>query len=174
MGVDVWVDSSNPDALSGAVYKLMDEHLTSSNPQGVAQNWRMTVNDTQPSMANTMTSYERMLTSNKPEQMPWQARFAMKTEMLPAPGLEGLNGAKGPGMAVNLLLQVSTREGQKGVFQEMVTLNLELEVDKWKAAKLSAESHALLAQQFEQWKSSIGQLVACEGITPTVDDASNC
>ena len=170
MGVDVWVDSSNPDALSGAVYKLMDEHLTSSNPQGVAQNWRMTVNDTQPSMANTMTSYERMLTSNKPEQMPWHARFAMKTEMLPAPGLEGLNGAKGPGMAVNLLLQVSPREGQKGVFQEMVTLNLELEVDKWKAAKLSAESHALLAQQFEQWKSSIGQLVACEGITPTVTE----
>ena len=170
MGVDVWVDSSNPDALSGAVYKLMDEHLTSSYPQGVAQNWRMTVNDTQPSMANTMTSYERMLTSNKPEQMPWHARFAMKTEMLPAPGLEGLNGAKGPGMAVNLLLQVSPREGQKGVFQEMVTLNLELEVDKWKAAKLSAESHALLAQQFEQWKSSIGQLVACEGITPTVTE----
>jgi hypothetical protein len=170
LGVDVWVDSSNPNALSDAVYKLMDEHLTSSNPQGVAQNWRMTVNDTQPSMANTMTSYERMLTSNKPEQMPWHARFAMKTEMLPAPGLNGLNGAKGPGMAVNLLLQVSPREGQKGVFQEMVTLNLELEVDKWKAAKLSAESHAILAQQFEQWKSSIGQLVACEGITPTVTE----
>ena len=170
MGVDVWVDSSNPDALSGAVYKLMDEHLTSSNPQGVAQNWRMTGNDMQPSMASTMTSYERALTSNKPEQMPWHARFAMKTEMLPASGLDGLNGIKGPGMAVNLLLQVSPREGQKGVFQEMVTLNLELEVDKWKAAKLSAESHAILAQQFEQWKSSISQLVACEGITPTVTE----
>ena len=170
MGLDVWVDSSTPYALSGAVYKLMGEHLTSSNPQGVAQNWRMTVNDIQPSMANTMTSYERMLTSNKPEQMPWHARFAMKTEMLPAPGLEGLNGAKGPGVAVNLLLQVSPREGQKGVFQEMVTLNLELEVDKWKAAKLSAESYAILAQQFELWKSSLSQLVACEGITPTVTE----
>jgi hypothetical protein len=172
MGVDVWVDSSNPDALSGAVYKLMDEHLTSSNPQGIAQNWRMTVNEIQPSMANTMTSYERMLTSNKPEQMPWHARFAMKTEMLPAPGLDGLNGIKGPGMAVNLLLQVSPREGQKGVFQEMVTLNLELEVDKWKAAKLSAESYAILARQFEQWKSSLSQLVACEGITPTVTEVN--
>jgi hypothetical protein len=132
----------------------------------------MTVNEIQPSMANTMTSYERMLTSNKPEQMPWHARFAMKTEMLPAPGLEGLNGAKGPGMAVNLLLQVSPREGQKGVFQEMVTLNLELEVDKWKAAKLSAESYAILARQFEQWKSSLSQLVACEGITPTVTEVN--
>jgi hypothetical protein len=170
MGVDVWVDSSNPDALSGAVYKLMGDHLTSSNPQGVAQNWRMTVNDIQPSMANTMTAYERMLTSNKPDQMPWHARFAMKTEMLPAPGLAGLNGAKGPGMVVNLLLQVSPREGQKNVFQEMITLNLELEVDKWKAAKLSADSYAILTQQFEQWKSSLSQLVACEAITPTVTE----
>ena len=170
MGVDVWVDNSNPDALSGAVYKLMGDHLTSSNPQGVAQNWRMTVNDIQPSMANTMTAYERMLTSNKPDQMPWHARFAMKTEMLPAPGLAGLNGAKGPGMVVNLLLQVSPREGQKNVFQEMITLNLELEVDKWKAAKLSADSYAILTQQFEQWKSSLSQLVACEAITPTVTE----
>jgi len=170
MGLDVWVDSSNPDAVSGAVYKLMGEHLTSSNPQGGAQNWRMTVNDTQPSMGNTMTPYERMLTSNKPEQMPWHARFAMKTEMLPAPGLAGLSGAKGPGMVVSLFLQVSPREGQKGVFQEMVTLNLELEVDKWKAAKLNAESHALLTQQFQQWNSSLSQLVACEAITPTVTE----
>jgi len=168
MGVDVWVDASTPSALTSAVYQLMGEHLTSSNPQGVAQNWRMTVNDIQPSMANSMTSYERMLTSNKPEQMPWHARFAMKTEMLPAPGLNGLNGAKGPGRAVRLLLQVSPREGQKNVFQEVVSLNLELEVDKWKAAKLNAESYALLTQQFQQWQTSLSQLVACEGITPTV------
>ena len=170
MGMDVWVDSSNPDALSGAVYKLMSEHLTSSSSQGVGQNWRMTVNDTQPSMAKTMTAYERALTSNKPEQLPWHARFAMQTVMMPAPGLAGLNGAKGPGMTVNLWLQVSPKEGQKSVFQEMVTLNLELETDAWKAAKLSAESFALLTQQFEQWKSSISQLVACEAITPTVTE----
>ena len=170
MGVDVWVDNSNPDALSGAVYQLMSEHLTSSRPQGVAQNWRMSVNDTQPSMANTMTAYERALTSNKPEQMPWHASFAMKTEMQAAPGLAGLNGAKGPGMTVNLWLQVSPKEGQKSVFQEMVTLNLELEIDAWKAPKLRAESYALLTQQFEQWKSSLSQLVACEAITPTVTE----
>jgi len=170
MGVDVWMDGSNPTALSSAVYQLMGEHLTSSNPQGAEQNWRMSVNDKQPSMAKTMTAYERALTSNKPEQLPWQARFAMKTEMLPAPGLLGVNGNKGPGMAVSLLLQVTPREGQKGVFQEMVNLNLELETDAWKPAKLNAESYALLAQQFQQWKSSLTQLVACEAITPTVTE----
>jgi hypothetical protein len=148
----------------------MGEHLTSSNPQGAAQNWRMTMNDIQPSMGNTMTAYERALTSNKPEQLPWHARFAMKTEMLPAAGLAGLNGAKGPGMAVSLLMQVSPREGQKNVFQDMVTLNLELDVDAWKAPKLNAESHALLTQQFQQWKAALSQLVACEAITPTVTE----
>jgi hypothetical protein len=170
MGVDVFVDASNPNALSSVVYELMGEHLTSSNPQGAAQNWRMTMNDIQPSMGNTMTAYERALTSNKPEQLPWHARFAMKTEMLPAAGLAGLNGAKGPGMAVSLLMQVSSREGQKNVFQDMVTLNLELDVDAWKAPKLNAESHALLTQQFQQWKAALSQLVACEAITPTVTE----
>jgi hypothetical protein len=170
MGVDVWMDGSNPSGLSSAVHQLMGEHLTSSSPQGAEQNWRMSVNDTQPSMAKTMTAYERALTSNKPEQLPWHARFAMKTDMLPAPGLLGVNGVKGPGMVVSLLLQVSPREGQKGVFQEMVNLNLELETDAWKPAKLNAESYALLTQQFQQWHSSVSQLLACEAITPTVTE----
>ena len=172
LGVDVWMDASNPSALTGAVYQLMGEHLTSGNPQG-HQNWRMTANDKQPSMANTMTAYERALTSNKPEQMPWHARLAMKTEMLPAPGLAGYNGMKGPGMAVSLLLQVTPQEGQKSVFQDMVTLNLEMELDAWKAPKLNAESYALLTQQFENWKSSLSQLLACEAITPTVTDVKS-
>lgn len=170
MGVDVWMDDSNPSALTSAVNQLMGEHLTSSNPSGSGQNWRMTANDTQPSMGKTMTAYERTLTSNKPEQLPWHARFAMKTEMLPAPGLLGVNGIKGPGMVVSLLLQVSPREGQKGVFQEMVNLNLELETDAWKPAKLNAESYALLTHQFQQWHSSVSQLLACEAVTPTVTE----
>lgn len=170
MGVDVWMDDSNPSALTSAVNQLMGEHLTSSNPSGSGQNWRMAANDTQPSMGKTMTAYERTLTSNKPEQLPWHARFAMKTEMLPAPGLLGVNGIKGPGMVVSLLLQVSPREGQKGVFQEMVNLNLELETDAWKPAKLNAESYALLTHQFQQWHSSVSQLLACEAVTPTVTE----
>jgi len=173
MGLDVFVDTSNPNGLSSAVYELIGAHLTSSNPQVVAQNWRMTGNDMQPSMASTMTSYERALTSNKPEQLPWHARFAMKTEMLPAPGLEGFYGAKGPGMAVSMWLQVSPRDGQQNVFQDMVTLNLELSMDTWKAAKLNSESHALLTQQFQRWKSSLSQLVACEAITPTVTEVQS-
>lgn len=169
MGVDVWMDGSNPSALTAAVTQLMGEHLTSDTLQG-KQHWHMIANDKQPSLANNMTAYERALTSNKPEKMPWQARLAIKTEMLPAPGLAGYNGLKGPGMAVSMLLQVTPQEGQKSVFQEMVTLNLELETDAWKSAKLNAESHALLTQQFEQWKSSLSQLLACEAITPTVTD----
>ena len=173
MGVDVWMDASNPSALKSSVYQLMGEHLTANNAQGTGQNWHMTVNDKQASMAKTMTAYERALTSNKPEQMPWQARLAMKTEMLPAPGLAGYNGMKGPGMAVSLLLQVTPQEGQKSVFQDMVTLNLEMELDAWKAPRLNAESYALLTQQFENWKSSLSQLLACEAITPNVTDVKS-
>jgi hypothetical protein len=168
VGVDVLMDGSNPSPLKNAVYQLLGEHFTASASQGGGQNWNMKLNESQASMAKTMTAYERALTSSKPEQMPWQASLAVKTEMQPAPGLAGYNGFKGPGMTVSMLLQVRPQEGQKGVFQEMVTLNMELETDAWKAAKLNAESHALLTQQFEKWKSSLSQLLACEAMTPTV------
>ena len=52
----------------------------------------------------------------------------------------------------------------------MVNLNLELETDAWKPAKLNAESYALLTQQFQQWHSSVSQLLACEAITPKVTE----
>jgi hypothetical protein len=173
MGVEIWIDDSNPSPLTTTVYQLMGEHLTNSNPINAPQAWRMTLNDTQASMANNMTAYERELTSNKPTQMPWHGTFAMKTEMLPAPGLAGLSGAKGPSMNVSLLLQVSPRAGQKNIFQEMVTLNLEFEVDPWKPAKLKSESYAALDQQFQNWKKSLSELVACEPVTPSVTEVKS-
>jgi len=173
MGVDIWIDDSNPSPLTTTVYQLIGEHFTNSNPIDTQRAWRMAVNDTQASMANTMTAYERELTSNKPSQMPWHANFAMKTEMLTASGLAGLSGAKGSSMNVSLLLQVSPRAGQKNVFQEMVTLNLEFEVTPWKPAKLKSESYAVLEQQFQTWKNSLSQLVACESMTPSVTEVKS-
>ena len=168
MAMDVWMDGSNPSALKTSAYDLLNEHLLSVQPHGTDTQWRMITVNQKPSLANGMTAYERALTQDKPEQMPWQARLIMKTEMLAAPGTGGLFGEKGPGMLVSMQLQLSPREGQKSSFREEVTLNLELEKDAWKPAKLNPESLERLTQQFVQWKNSIGQFVACEPVLPTV------
>jgi hypothetical protein len=168
ISMDVLVDSSNPSALKVAVSELINEHLTIAQPHGSDTKWRMSSVNNKPSIANAMTVYERALTQEQPEQMPWQARMAMKTEMLPAPGTGGLFGEKGPSMLVTMMLQVSPREGQKSSLREVVTLNLELEKDPWKPAKLSSESQARLSEQFVEWKNAIGKLVDCEPVLPTV------
>jgi hypothetical protein len=56
------------------------------------------------------------------------------------------------------------------VLQEVAKLNLELEMDAWKPAKLNAESQERLTQQFVQWKNAISLLVACEAVLPTVTE----
>ena len=169
IGVDLFMDASSPAALKASVFELMGEHLVNDNPHGADIVWRMSKNNSEPSMANSMTAYERALTSNKPDVMPWQARLAVKSELLlTTDGPGSLFGAKGPRMMVTLLLQVTPRDGQKGILQEARTLQLELDSEAWKQPKLTPESYATLSQQFKFWKGAVSQLVACEPLTPLV------
>jgi hypothetical protein len=169
MGVDLWMDASNPPALRASVIELMEEHLVNDSPHGAVNVWRMSKNNSEPSMANSMTAYERALTSNKPDLMPWQARLAVKSDLLPKTERpNNLFGAKGPRVMTTLILQVTPRDGQKGILQEARTLQLELDAETWKQPKLKPESYAALSQQFQVWKSALSQLVACEPLTPLV------
>jgi hypothetical protein len=169
IGVDLFMDASTPAALKTSVFELMGEHLVNDNPHGADIVWRMSKNSTEPSMANSMTAYERALISNKPDVMPWQARLAIKSDLLPTiEGPGSLFSAKGPRLMVTLLLQVTPRDGQKGILQEARTLQLELDSEAWKQTKLKPESYAVLSQQFQVWKSAVSQLVSCEPLTPLV------
>lgn len=168
IGVELWMDASNPTALRSTVFELMGEHLVNNNPHGADTVWRMSRNITEPSMANSITPYERALTSNMPEVMPWQARLAVKSELLPTEGQGALFGFKGPNMLVTLLLQVTPRDGQKGLLQKSSTLKLEIDSETWKQPKLKAGSYLALSEQFQTWKRELSQLVACEPVTPSV------
>ena len=168
IGVELWMDASNPTALRSTVFELMGEHLVNDNPHGTDTVWRMSRNMTEPSMANSITPYELALTSNKPEVMPWQARLAVKSELLPSEGQGALFGFKGTHILVTLLLQVTPRDGQKGLLQKSTTLKLEIDFETWKQPKLKPESYLALSEQFQAWKRELSQLVACEPVIPTV------
>ena len=168
IGVELWMDASNPTALRSTVFELMGEHLVNDNPHGTDTVWRMSRNMTEPSMANSITPYELALTSNKPEVMPWQARLAVKSELLPSEGQGALFGFKGTHILVTLLLQVTPRDGQKGLLQKSTTLKLEIDSETWKQPKLKPESYLALSEQFQAWKRELSQLVACEPVIPTV------
>ena len=168
IGVDLLMDASNPRALRSTVFELIGEYLVNDNPHGTDTVWRMSRNMTEPSMAKSITSYERALTSNMPEVMPWQARLAVKSELLPAEGQGALFGLKGPNMLVTLVLQVTPRDGQKGLLQKSTTLKIEIDSESWKQPKLKPESYLALSEQFQDWKRELSQLVACEPVRPSV------
>ena len=168
MGVELWMDASSPMALRSSVLELMSEHWVNDKQHGTATAWRMSRNDAEPSMSKNITTYERELTSSKPEVMPWQARLAVKTELLNSKGQTGLFSFKSPSMLVTLLLQVTPRDGQKGLLQKNVTLQLALDSGAWKQAKLKSESYLALSEQFQAWQNDLSQLVACEPVTPSV------
>ena len=168
MGVELWMDASSPMALRSSVLELMSEHWVNDKQHGTATAWRMSRNDAEPSMSKNITTYERELTSSKPEVMPWQARLAVKTELLNSKGQTGLFSFKSPSMLVTLLLQVTPRDGQKGLLQKNATLQLALDSSAWKQSKLKSESYLALSDQFKAWKRELSQLVACEPVIPTV------
>ena len=168
MGLELWMDASSPMALRSSVLELMSEHWVNDKQHGTATAWRMSRNDAEPSMSKNITTYERELTSSKPEVMPWQARLAVKTELLNSKGQTGLFSFKSPSMLVTLLLQVTPRDGQKGLLQKNATLQLALDSSAWKQSKLKSESYLALSEQFQAWQNDLSQLVACEPVTPSV------
>jgi hypothetical protein len=168
MGVELWMDASSPMALRSSVLELMSEHWVNDKQHGTATAWRMSRNDAEPSMSKNITTYERELTSSKPEVMPWQARLAVKTELLNSKGQTGLFSFKSPSMLVTLLLQVTPRDGQKGLLQKSTTLKLAMDSEAWKQPQLKPDSYLALSEQFQAWQNDLSQLVACEPVTPSV------
>ena len=73
---------------------------------------------------------------------------------------------KGTHILVTLLLQVTPRDGQKGLLQKSTTLKLEIDSETWKQPKLKPESYLALSEQFQAWKRELSQLVACEPVIP--------
>ena len=76
-------------------------------------------------------------------------------------------------MLVTLLLQVTPRDGQKGLLQKSTTLRLAMDSEAWKQPKLKPESYLALSEQFQAWKSELSQLVACEPVTPMVTEVKS-
>ncbi|MCX7264500.1 MAG: hypothetical protein NT035_03640 [Burkholderiales bacterium] len=168
ISLEQFVAGDTHPALADVFYQLSDDLLLNPAPQGTPSPWRMLAAQSTASMSASMGSYERALTGSKPEVLPWQARLAVKTDMLPAPGLAGLRGEKGPDMNVSLVLQVSPQDGQKAAYQEVATLVLSLDIDTWKQARLSQVSQLALKAQLQQWRQSLSQWMACEPLTPMV------
>jgi hypothetical protein len=160
--------ASNQVALQSLLPLLQSEWVDNSDSTGNARAWRAVKGLPAPSMSKTMTSYERALVGNRPASLPWQATLKIRTNALPATGVEGMLGYAGNNLVLNLDFQLINTEGQAEKFEESTTLQIEVERPAWSAPRLSTASMSLVQEQLQAWRGAAEQWLSCQAMNPTV------
>jgi len=169
IGLEVQTDPHAPHVLLQTLVPQIQTHWIQASAQnGKVNAWRAVNNLPSPSMANSMTGYERALIGNRPETLPWQAVLKIRTESLPPSSLEAYLGAKNPNFLLNLEFQLASTEGQPTLIEKEATLSLEFERSSWSAPKLTAASVASIQEQLRAWRSTAHDWLNCQPMIPMV------
>ena len=169
IGLEVETDPNAPHVLLQTLVPQIQTHWIQASAQnGKVNAWRAVNNLPSPSMANSMTGYERALIGNRPETLPWQAVLKIRTESLPPSSLEAYLGAKNPNFLLNLEFQLASTEGQPTLIEKEATLSLEFERSSWSAPKLTAASVASIQEQLRAWRSTAHDWLNCQPMIPMV------
>ncbi len=169
IGLEVQIDPLAPHiVLQTLVPQIQAQWVQSTAQNGKANAWRAVNNLPPPSMNKKMTAYERALTSNRPEILPWQAILKVSTESFAPSPLEAYLGAKNPNFLLKLEFQLLNTEGQTAQFEEDSTLNLEIERLSWTAPKLTAASLVAIQEQLRNWRNTAHDWLNCQPLIPMV------
>jgi hypothetical protein len=82
--------------------------------------------------------------------------------------MAGLAGVMGPSMTATLTLEVSPKEDPGLSYQESTTVQLDMNSQAWRPARMSLASEQALRQQVDEWGQKLAQWLSCEDIKPTV------
>lgn len=172
VSLDLDLDSNaHPLVLNMVLAQLQANWVEALSPNGIrgqVKPWRAVNNLPPASMSNKMTAYERALISNRPASLPWQANIKVRTEVLPAQGLEIPFTFKHPSLALHLDFELLGNEGQSAKFEDHFSLILDLVRNEWSPAQLSSESRELIQTQLQTWRTHAEQWLSCQPITPAV------
>lgn len=164
--------SANPLVLQSLLPMLQTEWVKNPSSAGTARAWRA-VNSLPPaSMANTMTAYERALLGNRPDSLPWLANLKISTAALTTPVTEGLLDQTKNIFVLNLNFQLVSTQSHGEVFEESVSLQLEIDRPAWSAPILTSASIDLVKEQLQTWRAAGEQWLSCHAINPTVTAVS--
>lgn len=163
--------SSHPVVIQSVLTQLQSQWLEarSVNANSIqVKPWKAFNNLPPASMSNKMTAYERALVSNRLAALPWQAKLKVRTEVLPAQGLEMPFTFNHPSLALNIDFELTGNEGQATQFEDHFSLVIDLVRKEWAPAQLSSESRELIQAQFQTWRSQAEQWLGCQQPTPMV------
>ena len=172
VGLELDLDPSSQPVVMKAVMNQLQaswvSNLAPNGSRGQANPWRAFNNLPPASMSNTMTAYERALVSSRPAALPWQATIKIRTEVLPAQGLEMPFTFKHPSLALNLDFELVGNEGQSAKFEDHFSLVIDLVRNEWSPAQLSSESQDIIQTQLQTWRTHAEQWLSCQQNVPVV------
>jgi hypothetical protein len=166
MSLDLQIDNATHPLLVSALLPLVQSQWV-ANAKAMG-GWRMVNSLPAASMSNTMTTYERALLGNRPDQLPWTAKLQLRTEQLEATGLAGLRGEKGNALMVHMRLQVTGAEGNAPGFEDQTSFAVELDVPAWSHPRLSANGLTSLQNEMNVMRSQAEEWLACQSVHPVV------
>jgi hypothetical protein len=169
MGLSLDIDpSANNVLLQTLLPQLQKQWVDQPTATGSARTWKAVNNLPDASMSKSMTSYERALIGNRPQTLPWEAVLKIRTEALPASGIEGLMGYSGNNLVLNLDFQILGTESQSEKFEESVSLAIDVDRPAWSAPKVNTASLTSIQDQLQTWRDTAEQWLSCQIITPSV------
>lgn len=169
LSLDLQTDASaNPVFLANFLPLIHYHWIGESKASG---GWRMVNSLPAASMSNNLSRYERALLSNRPENLPWNAKLMVRTEQLEASGLAGLRGEKSPEMLVHMQLQVTGTEDQGLAYEDQTSFAVELETPAWSAPKLKLSSLTALQNEINVMRNQAEEWLACQSVQPVVTAA---
>ena len=169
MGLSLDIDSTvNNVLLQTLLPQLQKQWVDQHNAAGSARTWKAVNNLPDASMSKTMTSYERALIGNRPQNLPWEAILKIRTEALPASGIQGLMGYSGNHLVLNLDFQILGTDSQREMFEESVSLTIEVDRPAWSEPKVTFASLTNIQDQLQTWRDTAEQWLSCQNINPSV------
>ena len=169
MGLSLDIDpTANNVLLQSLLPQLQKQWVDQPTAAGSARTWKTVNNLPDASMSKTMTSYERALIGNRPQTLPWEAILKIRTEAMPASGIQGIMGYSGNHLVLNLDFQILGTDSQSEKFEENVSLTIEVDRPAWSAPKVSAAGLTSIQDQLQTWRDTAEQWLSCQNMNPSV------
>ena len=169
IGLTTVFDADTPAGLQ----RLVRQQIASQWLTAQDRNWRMLDQANEPpilSMGSKPTVYERALTGNGPEQLPWKAELRIGATPAPLMVWEKLTGMRPHHMNVSMTLSVTPLDGQGPQFQADYQMTLPLDRQEWSSTSLAPEGAKQLQAQWAQWSDRMAPWLGCDTVQPKVTD----
>lgn len=147
---------------------LLQERWLQDSAQPREQIWRWVPDLARPLLSEHPSSYERILLSHLPPELPWHATLRLRTRTLYATTYGAWQQGAPSGIELSMVLSLRATDRRLATLESQAQLQLELDLPQWGRPTLSTDSRAALLEQLRQWQAEMHRWLRCEAVRPEV------